>query len=306
MFESFEDDAYAKYLKEDKEAFDRWIRLNPAIDAMWTPISKEEFLKRNEDTSATGGAPSTGMGAIVSAQPSSLAGVTSGQGGGTVGSGDISVPFNPGGGAKMSQKIPAMGYNHGPRTGKKSRVKKLDLRQIRNSLKNRKDFTHGQTSGKKVMSFDSFKKDDVNKITKLKENVEVFKDLVEPLFIDMIDNKVVVKYKQKVDIINIFEHTSKSIIDTRSNEFESISRASLDDITNCYVVSLSNVNDNNYNKECLDTANEYLESLGYKFVAMLYTDGNDFDRDGNGGVFITNETNISSVCGNIELYYEIS
>jgi hypothetical protein len=166
MFESFEDDAYNKYLKEDKEAFDRWINLNPSIDAIWDPMSKDEFFKQNGFLNEDSG----GMGAITSAQPSTLPGVTTGQSAGTVGSGDISVPFNPGGGAKMSQKVQVMGYNHGPRTGKKSREKKLDLKQIRNSLKSRKDFTHGQTTGRKVMTFDDFKKDDVNKITKLKEN----------------------------------------------------------------------------------------------------------------------------------------
>lgn len=128
---------------------------------MFESFEEDEF-ELNED--------SGGMGAITSAQPSSLPGVTTGQSAGTVGSGDISVPFNPGGGAKMSQKIPAMGFNHGPRTGKKSREKKLDLKQLRNAIKSRKDFTHGQTTGKKVMSFNDFQKDDINKVTRVKEN----------------------------------------------------------------------------------------------------------------------------------------
>ena len=53
--------------------------------------------KTMEDTSATGG-PAGSVGAVVSAQPSGLAGATIGtnwaSGGGTVGSGDISVPYN--------------------------------------------------------------------------------------------------------------------------------------------------------------------------------------------------------------------
>jgi hypothetical protein len=46
-----------------------------------------------------------------------------GSSGGTIGSGDISVPYNPGGADRMIQKIPVMGYNHGARTGKKERKK---------------------------------------------------------------------------------------------------------------------------------------------------------------------------------------
>jgi hypothetical protein len=127
-----------------------------------------------EDTSATGGPAGSvgGMGAVVSAQPSGLAGQTIGtswaSGGGTVGSGDISVPYNPSGSNRMQQKIPVMGSNHGARTGKKSREKKLDIKALRDVFARRQDFTAGQTrSGeKKVMSFDNFKKDDVNKIKK--------------------------------------------------------------------------------------------------------------------------------------------
>ena len=50
-----------------------------------------------------------GMGAVVSPQPSIFAGVTMdpgySAGGGRVGSGDISVPYNPGGRKKVFQKI---------------------------------------------------------------------------------------------------------------------------------------------------------------------------------------------------------
>jgi hypothetical protein len=135
-------------------------------------ISKMEKLMEN--TSATGGPAGSvgGMGAVVSAQPSGLAGQTIGtswaSGGGTEGSGDISVPYNPSGSNRMQQKIPVMGSNHGPRTGKKSREKKLDLKALKDVFAKRQDFTGGQVrSGeKKVMSFDDFKKDDVNTIKK--------------------------------------------------------------------------------------------------------------------------------------------
>lgn len=117
----------------------------------------------NEDTSATGG---SGMGAIVSAQPSSLAGSTMSPDA-TCGSGDISVPYNPGTGAKLMQKMPVMGYNHGARTGKKSRTKKLDLKQLKADFKAKKDTTTPKTGERKVMNFNDFKSD--FKVTKVND-----------------------------------------------------------------------------------------------------------------------------------------
>lgn len=153
-------------------------------------IEYSESILLNEDVSATGGPAGSvsggsvssggvtmGMGNVVASQPSSYAGTTTSgayaQGGGTDGSGDIGVPFNAMGGNKMFQKIPAkeMGTNHGPRTGKKSRQKKLNLKTIKNIFAQRQDFTANQgtsTKGKRVMNFDDFQKDGLNKVTKVK------------------------------------------------------------------------------------------------------------------------------------------
>ena len=124
-------------------------------------------------TSATGGPSVGGMGAVVSAQPSGLAGATIGTSwashGGTTGSGDISVPYNPSGSNRVFQKIPAMGFGHGPRTGKKSRTKKLDMKALKNIFAKRQDYTSGEGEVKKepkVMSFDNFMKNDINTIKK--------------------------------------------------------------------------------------------------------------------------------------------
>lgn len=131
-----------------------------------------------EDTSATGGpAVSSGMGAVVSAQPSGLAGATIGtnwaSGGGTTGSGDVSIPYNPSGANRVFQKIAAQGQNHGARTGKKSRVKKLDLKSLKDIFAKRQDFTAGEgereqgIKGKgKVMNFNNFLKNDFTTIKK--------------------------------------------------------------------------------------------------------------------------------------------
>ena len=135
----------------------------------------ESIMEDGGGTSATGGPSVGGMGAVVSAQPSGLAGATIGtnwaSGGGTVGSGDVSVPYNPSGSNRVFQKIPApsMGSNHGARTGKKSRTKKLDMKALKNIFAKRQDYTDGQGDVKrepKVMSFDNFQKSDVNTIKK--------------------------------------------------------------------------------------------------------------------------------------------
>ena len=128
-----------------------------------------------EDTSATGGLSVGGMGAVVSAQPSGLAGTTIGpnwaSGGGTVGSGDVSVPYNPSGANRMFQKLPApMGKNHGPRTGKKSRQKRLDLKALKNIFSKRQDYTAGEgevkRGEKRVLDFNDFMKNDFTTIKK--------------------------------------------------------------------------------------------------------------------------------------------
>jgi hypothetical protein len=122
-----------------------------------------------EDTSATGGPASTGMGAVVSAQSSSIPGQNLGpnwaSNGGTEGSGDISVPYNPSGNNRVFQKISKpMGMNHGSRTGKKSREKKLDMKSIQKILKTKK--TDNNVSKSRVMSFDDFMNNDITKIKK--------------------------------------------------------------------------------------------------------------------------------------------
>ena len=133
----------------------------------------ENYTLLESDTSATGGLAVGGMGAVVSAQPSALAGATIGtnwsSSGGTEGSGDISAQYNPGGlDHKLQQKIP-MSKGHGPRTGKKSREKKLDLKEIKNVLSKRQDYTKGSSKAsdeKKIMSFDDFEKSEINRVKK--------------------------------------------------------------------------------------------------------------------------------------------
>ena len=121
----------------------------------------------NESTSATGGlAVSTG----VSGGPASgLAGQTLSTNWASstnkVSDGTLDVAYNPSGANRVFQKIPApMGSNHGARTGKKSREKRLDLKHLRNVLSKRQDYTKTSGEDKKIMSFDNFEKDNIGTI----------------------------------------------------------------------------------------------------------------------------------------------
>lgn len=140
---------------------------------------KEREYTKNlfEDTCATGSPSgavsggdvgSIGMGAVTSAQPSSLAGATFGGDwsghGGTIGSGDIGAR-----GPAFQQ--PEMGMSHGPRTGKKSRKKRMSMKTLKNIFSKKQDYTTQTTTArtKKVMSFDDFDKQNINRVTKIKE-----------------------------------------------------------------------------------------------------------------------------------------
>jgi hypothetical protein len=85
--------------------------------------------------------------------------------------GQISVPYNPSGSNRVFQKIaaPEMGKNHGAHTGKKSREKKLDMKTLKSMFARKQDYTAGEGEVKrpsKVMSFDSFAKDDMSTVKK--------------------------------------------------------------------------------------------------------------------------------------------
>lgn len=158
-----------------------------------TNLIQQKESSINENTSATGGpsgaagssavgigssgvalsnATTAGMGGVVSPQPSAFPGALNGtdwiNGGGKSGSGDVSVPYNPSGKNRMFQKIP-MGKSHGSRTGKKSRVKGIDLKNLSNILKNKNKSTDMKPREKKVLNFDDFQKDKFTQVTKVKE-----------------------------------------------------------------------------------------------------------------------------------------
>ena len=124
----------------------------------------EEKIFNESDTSATGG-PFIGGGGM-SGNPVDLGKTPLGPkwaSSSTNDKGYIIVPYNPSGADRMMQRIPVMGKDHGARTGKKSREKRLDIKALRDALAKRKDFER-KDGEKKVMSFDNFTKDEFNKI----------------------------------------------------------------------------------------------------------------------------------------------
>lgn len=162
---------------KDVYVCDFWYKEYKRIPQIIHSDFSDEFVssETNENTSATGGPSVGGMGDVVNAQPSGLAGQTIGPSwashGGTIGSGDVSVPYNPSGSNRVFQKIPvpAMGQDHGARTGKKTREKKLDMKALKNMFAKRQDYTAGQGNADratKVMNFEDFAKSDVNKVKK--------------------------------------------------------------------------------------------------------------------------------------------
>jgi hypothetical protein len=127
-----------------------------------------------EDTGTVGStgvalanATTAGMGGVVSPQASAFPGALNGtnwiSGGGSEGSGDLSVPYNPSGKNRVFQKLP-MGKSHGSGTGKKSRNKPINMKSLQNILKKGKE-----DRPKKVLSFNDFEKSKMDVVTKVRE-----------------------------------------------------------------------------------------------------------------------------------------
>ena len=175
LYDFHEKMIFEKYSEKDIETVNQLI------------VERESKLLEGGMTSATGGLDmSAGGGSIgvgirstvgpVPAQNQGFPGTSGGQNwtDSKSGDGNINVPYNPSGKNRTFQKMKdPMGKGHGARTGKKSRVKPLDLKALRNIFaKNKKSNTNtmGQSEKpKKVMNFDDFAKGEVNKITKVKE-----------------------------------------------------------------------------------------------------------------------------------------
>lgn len=146
-------------LLEDEDIVDLESFIEDNIDSV---IGSKKI---NED-SATGGPASAGMGAVVSAQPSSNPGATVGadwiSGGGTTGSGDVSIPYNPGGADRMFQKVPVSSFSNSNRFIGKTKNKKTNIKDLTQPVLDFKPTT-------KVMSYDDFIKKDINVIKRNKK-----------------------------------------------------------------------------------------------------------------------------------------
>lgn len=185
---------FKNYLKNDSDSttFSSILKIvNDVLQSKMNTIS-ESFKKLNEDEGGAGVGYSGGtamvsqsslggLGNVVAAQPGVIPGTA-----GSPGSGDdggIGVPFTAIGGARLAQKIPAMGFSpdrrkkkgmsHGAMTGKPSRFKGFkggpsqvsDLRNLAAAKTNKVN----DMKPKKVMSFSDFSVDKLSKVTHVKE-----------------------------------------------------------------------------------------------------------------------------------------
>jgi hypothetical protein len=89
------------------------------------------------------------------------------------GDGNLKIPYNPTGKNRVFQKIASpMGKGHGAQTGKKSRVKPLDIKALKNMFAKKQKGNSTMTQSekpKKVMNFDDFAKGEMTQVTKVKE-----------------------------------------------------------------------------------------------------------------------------------------
>lgn len=186
---------FKNYLKNDEDSttFSSILKIvNDVLQSKMSAIS-ESFRKMNEDEGGAGVGYSGGtamvsqsslggLGNVVAAQPGVIPGTA-----GSPGSGDepksIGVPFTAIGGARLAQKIPAMGFSpdrrkkkgmsHGAMTGKPSRLRGFkggpsqvsDLRNLAAAKTNKVN----DMKPKKVMSFSDFSVDKLSKVTHVKE-----------------------------------------------------------------------------------------------------------------------------------------
>jgi len=178
-----------------KRLINEGLENDPMMDSVLESIKQIEdsILEHGSGggCSATGG-PMTGSGTGVYGMPSSSPGLgggsigtnwNSGNMGGVIGmqpaglpasSGsfdttdedDIIAPYNAGSGNGMRQKFKSMGKGHGAMTGKKSRVKKLDMKTIQNMMGKKDDHTKDSKKEPKVMNFNDFLKNDITTVKK--------------------------------------------------------------------------------------------------------------------------------------------
>jgi hypothetical protein len=184
-----------KNIHNEEELLDDLKKIEEAIlikENLLIDNFNEEFTSSPGGLSYTGSVPSSGGSAYVTqGNINGIGGVTNRQPGITpainmnIADDDVSVPYlalvppdkRPEDGVGMSgkkiyQKIQSMGYYHGSRTGKKSRLGKgvlQNLRKMRDmrAQQNQKPKDDNQPSTKsKVFNFDDFAKADINKIKK--------------------------------------------------------------------------------------------------------------------------------------------
>lgn len=144
-------------LLQIKEEITRKNKKNQKILEKINKLINYKLIK--EDGEAMANASGMGMGNVGGASPSGNIGCTIGSnysaGGGTIGSGDISVPYNTGSNKMVFTK--GKGYEHGSIRKKR---KKNNIREI---------MRNAPEKPSRVLSFNDYQKSNVNQVHKVKD-----------------------------------------------------------------------------------------------------------------------------------------
>lgn len=104
---------------------------------------------------------------------------------------------------------------------------------------------------------------------------ETFKDIVDQVFVDLVDKNISISSAINNRIINLFEYTSTNNIERKDTLDTALKAISDKKVYNGNIVQLydSRQNSDAYKLDedivsVIETANDYLKSKGYEFITM--------------------------------------
>ncbi len=104
---------------------------------------------------------------------------------------------------------------------------------------------------------------------------ETFKDIVDQVFVDLIDQGLTFNIREDLKIVNVFEYTSVDNIKKKKSLDLGLKAINDNNLYNGNIVLLNdsrqNSNSGNFSDDIvsiIETANDYLKSKGYEFITM--------------------------------------
>ena len=104
---------------------------------------------------------------------------------------------------------------------------------------------------------------------------ETFKDIVDQVFVDLIDQGLTFNIRENLKLVNIFEYTSVDNIKKEKSLDLGLKAINDNNLYNGNIVLLNdsrqNSNSGNFSDDIvsiIETANDYLKSKGYEFITM--------------------------------------